>query len=176
MKRIVYFLAYGAAVLTTLFALALPVKILPIFVSFVGALDLKIAPWFSGGEVAWVLDRGSHQIKVYHPVYPALVGEGKKGFVQLVWQPRGALPLTVQEAIDLNRDGSVDCEISFPNPASEEAVPLLTVIPKSPWVLPVQNSPTTSLSEVLIEKGREAIFIRIPVLKRDSSGTDYFRR
>lgn len=169
MKRIVYFLAYGTAVLTVLFALALPIKILPIFVSFVGTLDLRIAPWFSGGEVAWVMDLGSHQIKVYHPVYPALVGEGKKGFVQLVWQPKSALPLKVQDAIDLNRDGSLDCEISFSNPADEKALPLLTVNPKSAWVLPVQNSRTTSLSEVLIEKGRDAIFVRIPVLKRDSS-------
>ena len=57
MNRIVYFLAYGAALLTVLFALALPMKILPIFVSAVGVLDLKIAPWFSGGEKAFMIDR-----------------------------------------------------------------------------------------------------------------------
>jgi len=169
MKRIVYLLTYGTAVLTVLFALALPIKVMPFFLSVVGALDLKIAPWFSGGEKAFVIDRGSHQITVYHPVYPSLIGEGSKGFVQLVWQPRSALPSRVQEAIDLNRDGIIDCQISFPNPPAETARPVLTVIPKSLWVLPVQNSPTTSLSEVLIEKGRDAIFVRIPVLKRDSS-------
>jgi hypothetical protein len=165
MKRTIHFLAYGIALLTVFFALALPIKVMPAFLSVVGALHLKIAPWFSGGEKAFVIDRGSHQITVYHPVYPALVGEGKKGFVQLVWQPRSALPVKVQEAIDLNRDGRVDCEISFSNPASEKGGSLLTVTPKSPWVLPVQNSPTTSLSEVLIEKGRDAIFIRVPIRK-----------
>lgn len=169
MKRTIHFLAYGIALLTVLFALALPVKVMPAFLSLVGALHLKIAPWFSGGEKAFVIDRGSHQITVYHPVYPALVGEGEKGFVQLVWQPRSALPLKVQEAIDLNRDGRVDCEISFSNPASEKEVSLLTVIPKSPWVLPVQDSPTTSLSAVLIEKGRDAIFVRVPIRKMGSS-------
>jgi hypothetical protein len=165
MKRTIHFLAYGIALLTVLFSLALPIRVMPAFLSVVGALDLKIAPWFSGGEKAFVIDRGSHQITVYHPVYPALIGEGEKGFVQLVWQPKSALPLKVQEAIDLNRDGRVDCEISFSNPSSDKGVPLLTVIPKSPWVLPVQNSPTTSLSEVLIVKGRDAIFVRVPVRK-----------
>ena len=169
MKRTIHFLAYGIALLTVLFALALPVKVMPAFLSLLGALDLKIAPWFSGGEKAFVIDRGSHQITVYHPVYPALVGEGKKGFVQLVWQPRSALSVKVHEAIDLNRDGRVDCEISFSNPASEKEVSLLTVIPKSPWVLPVQDSPTTSLSAVLIEKGRDAIFVRVPIRKMGSS-------
>ena len=166
MKRLVRYLAYGAAVLTVAFAVALPIKVMPKFLSLVGSLDLKIAPWFSGGEVAFVLDRGNYQIKVFHPVYPALVGEGEKGFVQLVWQPRMVLPLQVQDSIDLDRDGSVDCEISFSNPGDEKTVPLLTVVPRSPWVLPVQNSPTLSLGGVLIEKGRNEIFVRIPIKKR----------
>jgi hypothetical protein len=168
MKRLVLFLGYGAAVLTVLFALALPIKVLPIFLSVVNAMNLKIAPWFSGGEVAFMIDRGSHQIKVYRPVYPALFGEGSKGFVQLVWQPRSALPPQVQDSIDLNRDGIIDCQISFPNPTAETDRPVLTVIPKSPWVLPVQSSPTTSL-EVLIERGRDAIFVRVPIIKMGSS-------
>jgi len=169
MKRTIHFLAYGSAVLTVLFALALPIKVMPFFLSVLGALELKIAPWFSGGEVAFVIDRGSHQITVYHPVYPALIGEGSKGFVQLVWQPRSALPSRVQEAIDLNRDGIIDCQISFPNPTAETAPLVLTVIPKSPWVLPVHSSPTTSLEAVLIEKGRDAIFVRVPIRKMGSS-------
>lgn len=169
MKRIIHCCAYGAAILTVLFAVALPIRLMPMFLSLVGALDLKIAPWFSGGEKAFVINRGSYQIQVYYPVYPSLVGEGEKGFVQLVWWPRNALPVRVQHSLDLNHDGTMDCEISFSNPASEKEVSLLTVIPKSPWVLPVQNSPTTSLSEVLIEKGRDAIFVRVPVRKMGSS-------
>jgi len=155
--------------LTILFALVLPIKVLPIFVSAVRALDLKIAPRFSGGEVAFIIDRGTYQIKVYHPVYPALVGEGSEGFVQLIWQPVSALPSEVQDALDLDRDGNVDCEISIFNPSAKGAAPLLTVIPKSPWVLPVQNSRTTSLEKVVIEKGQDAIFVRIPLRKQGTS-------
>ncbi len=169
MKRVVPILAYGAAIFTILFALALPIKVLPIFLSAVEALDLRIAPWFSGGEVAFLIDRGSHQIKVYHPVYPALFGEGSKGFVQVVWQPRSGLPSRVQEAIDLNRDGSVDCEVLFSNPRDERVAPRLTVDPKSAWVLPVHNSPTISFEGVLIEKVQDAMFVRIPIRKMPSS-------
>ncbi len=169
MKRLIHYLAYGVAILTIFFALALPIKILPIFVSGVRALDLRIAPWFSGGEGAFVIDRGGYQIKVYRPIYPALVGEGSKGFVQFVWQPKGALPSEIQETLDLDRDGKADCEISISN-IPEGGQPLLTVIPKSSWVLPVHRSRTTSLDEVLVERGRDALFVRIPVEKTGLPG------
>lgn len=164
MKRLIVFLGYAAAGLTIVFALLLPIKGLPFFVTGVKALDLKIAPWFSGGDVAVIIDRGSYHIKVYRPTYPALIGEGPKGFVQLVWEPRSALPSRVEEAIDLNRDGIVDCEISFTNPP-DPAPPVLSVKPKSPWVSVVYHSKTTSLEGVLIEKVKDAIFVRIPIQK-----------
>jgi hypothetical protein len=151
--------------LTILFALALPLRGFPIFLSAVANLNLKIAPWFSGGEIAREIDRGDYQIKVYHPVYPALVREGQKGFIQLEWRPRSALPPRVQEAIDLNGDGTVDCEISFSNAPGEAGPPLLTVKPKTPWVSPVQDSPTASLEGVLVERVKDAMFVRIPVKK-----------
>ena len=174
MKRLIIFLGYGAASLTILFALALPIKGFPVFLSALGSLNLKIAPWFSGGEVAFVIDRGSYQIKVFHPVYPALVGEGAKGFVQVVWQPRSALPSHVREAIDLNRDGTVDCEISFSNPPGEESAPMLTVVPRSSWVSPVHDSPTRALGGlspggVLVERVKDAMFVRIPIQKMGPS-------
>ena len=78
MKRLILFLAYGAAALTILFALVLPIKGFPVFLSALGSLNLKIAPWFSGGEVAFVIDRGSHQIKVFHPVFQRWWGRGQK--------------------------------------------------------------------------------------------------
>jgi hypothetical protein len=160
-----HFLGYAAAALTVLLALALPIKGFPLFLSALGGLNLKIAPWFSGGEEAIVMDRGGYRIKVYHPVYPALVGEGEKGFVQVVWQPRSALPAQVQEMVDLNGDGTVDCEVSFSNPPGETGPPLLTVNPKAPWVSPVQDSPTRSFEGVLVERVKDAMYVRIPVKK-----------
>ena len=165
MKRMILFFGYGAAALTVLFAVLLPIKVLPLFLSAVTALDLKIAPWISGGETAFSIDRGSYQIKVYRPVFPALIGEGSEGFVQLVWQPRSALPARVQEEIDLNGDGTVDGVISFSNPPGDQEPPVLSVDPRSPWILPVQNVKTESLGGVLIEKVRDAIFVRIPIRK-----------
>ncbi len=165
MKRLVSFLAYGAAVLTILLAVALPIKVLPIFLSVVAALDLKIAPLYSGGKVDFVIDRGTHQIEVYHPVFPALIGEGSKGFVQLVWKPRSALPSEVKDEIDLNRDGAIDLEILFTNPPGDSPAPVMTVHPRSSWVKRVAQSPTLSLETVLIEKVGDSTFIRIPLQK-----------
>ncbi len=163
MKRLVSYLGYGAAVLTVLFAVALPIKLFPIFLSAVGALDLKIAPWFSDGEVAYVIDRGSHQIKVFRPAYPALVGEGSQGFVQLVWEPRSALPSQVQDTIDLNHDGIADCEISFSNPSDQAVKPVFTVVPKSSWVFPVHDSVTHMREGILVERVQNSMFVRIPI-------------
>jgi hypothetical protein len=165
MKRVIHFLGYAAAALTVLFALILPIKGFPVFLSALDSLGLKIAPWFSGGEVAFVIDRGNYQNQVFHPVYPALAGEGSKGFVQVVWQARSALRSHVREAIDLNRDGTVDCEISFSNPPGEGSAPVLTVVPQSPWVSPVHDSPTTSFEGALVERVKDAMFVRIPVRK-----------
>jgi len=169
MKRIIHFLAYTAAVLTILFSIALPFKILPVFVTAVRAMNLRIAPWFSGGEAAFVIDRGPYKIKVNRPVYPALVGEGSKGFIQLSFTPRAGLPPQIEDSIDLNRDGTVDCDISISNVANPSADARMTVTPKSAWVLPVRNSKTTSLDEVLIEKGKDAVYVRIPVRKPSAS-------
>jgi hypothetical protein len=169
MKRLILFLGYGAAVLTVLFALALPIKVFPILLSVVGTLDLKIAPWYSGGEVAYVIDRGGHQIKVFRPVYPALIGEGSRGFVQLVWEPKSALPSQVQDMIDLNHDGIADCEISFSNPSDEAVKPVFSVTPKSPWVFPVHNSRTHMREGILIERVRDSMFVRIPIRRMGPS-------
>jgi len=73
------------------------------------------------------------------------------------------LPSQVQDSIDLNRDGTVDCVISFSNPLGEEDAPVITVDPKSPWVFPSHNSKTASLEGVLIEKVKDAMFVRIPI-------------
>jgi hypothetical protein len=169
MKRLIPCLAYGAAGLMILIALVLPVRGFPVILSALGSLNLKIAPWFSGGKEAFVIDRSGYRIQVYHPVYPALVGEGPKGFVQLVWSPRSALPSMVRDSIDLNGDGTEDCEISFSNPSGEAAKPVLSVNPQSPWVSPVFNSPTTSFEGVLVERVKDAMFIRIPVKKMGPS-------
>jgi hypothetical protein len=165
MKRFFSGMAYGAAVLTILFALALPIKILPIFLSIVEAMNLKISPLYSGGELAFVIEREGHCIEVFRPVFPALIGEGSQGFVQMVWTPRNTLPAEVHETIDFNRDGIIDMDIAFTNPPGNSPAPVLTVYPRSPWVKAVHQSATTSFAEVLIEKVGNSMYIRVPLQK-----------
>jgi hypothetical protein len=77
------------------------------------ATGIKVSPWFSGAEVVHTVDHGAYKTYIHRPVFDALIGEKKEGFMQLNWEPYAGLPSVVQEAIDYNGDGKEDFLITL---------------------------------------------------------------
>src|SRR5512136_1900572 len=63
--------------------------------SFISATGLKTSANWTGGEVAQTIDHGTYQTEVHRPVFDALIGERRQGFVQVAWRPPEALPARI---------------------------------------------------------------------------------
>jgi hypothetical protein len=81
--------------------------------TLVAVTGLKVSPWFSGGEVAYTVDHDQYETRIHAPVFQALIGERKEGFVQVDWAPSAALPVTIHEEIDYDQDGVADFGVEF---------------------------------------------------------------
>jgi hypothetical protein len=80
---------------------------------FIEATGLKTSANWTGGEVAQTLDHGTYRTEVHRPVFDALFGERKEGFVQVAWQPADGLPARIDEEIDTDADGRADFRIEL---------------------------------------------------------------
>jgi len=88
--------------------------------TFATTTGLTVNPRYSGGKVVSVIDHGAYQTSIHRPVFDALIGQTKDGFVQINWAPSAGLPPTIREAIDYDRDGREDFIITL-NTATGEA-------------------------------------------------------
>lgn len=98
------------------------------------AAGLKTAANWTGGEVVQTLQHGTYQTEVHRPVFDALIGEHKKGFVQVAWRPADALPARIDEEIDADADGQADFRIEL-DTVTEQA----SLTPYSPNVIELQG-------------------------------------
>ena len=85
----------------------------PLAEGLVKVTGVVISPWITGGEVSQTIAHGAYDTRVYQPVFDALIGERREGFVQIVWGPADALPETIVEDIDYNSDGQADFQVSL---------------------------------------------------------------
>lgn len=76
---------------------------------------MKLDPVYSGGAVVKTYPADSVLIEVHEPVFSALIGESKNGFIQIKFRPdttggrtAATLPETITEKIDYNSDGVND--------------------------------------------------------------------
>ena len=99
------------------------------------ATGLTVSPWFSGGEIVRMIDHGTYKTYIHRPVFDALIGERREGFIQLNWEPFAGLPPVIQEKIDYNSDNREDFLITL-NTKTGEA----SLASNNPAVLPVQQS------------------------------------
>ena len=117
-----------AALGYTLAALALPI-VLATFVgmsswesALVKATGVRVSPWFTGGEVVARISHGPYETRIHEPVFQALIGERKEGFVQLVVAPAESLPGVVDETVDYDLDGSADFRLRLDTAADTAGV------------------------------------------------------
>lgn len=79
---------------------------------------MKINEWHSGGEVVKEIKMENYTLNIRKPVFNALIGERKKGFVQIDWI--GVLPEMLNDTIDYDNDNKNDFVIQI-NTVTEQS-------------------------------------------------------
>jgi hypothetical protein len=103
----------------TLAALGLPAILVMLFGLgnwmnlLVNATGVQISPWETGGPVAFQVERSGYRLDIHQPVFMALIGEKRTGFIQVDWQPPAGVPEQVDEAVDYDHDGTTDFHITW---------------------------------------------------------------
>jgi hypothetical protein len=70
--------------------------------------------------VARTIEHAGYTLTVYEPVRPRLLQRGGP-FVQVTFAPANALPVAMDEAIDLDGDGQPDARVRFAVPQDANA-------------------------------------------------------
>lgn len=113
MKKLQSFVGYFWAVIALVIAPATFLGYHYFARTLADTTGMKINPRFSGGEVVEVVDHGAYKTSIHRPVFDALVGQTKEGFVQIRWDPAAGLPAVIHEKIDFNTDGREDFTITL---------------------------------------------------------------
>jgi hypothetical protein len=71
---------------------------------------LHISPLYTGGEVRYHSIQNGYQVAIHEPVFAALIGESKEGFVQVDFGPKSTIGL-IDAAIDYDNDGEPDFHV-----------------------------------------------------------------
>lgn len=83
---------------------------------------MKVDPAMSGGEVAYTYLSSGLNIQINNPVFSALIGESKRGFVQVEFHPDtlsaaslsvSEIPGTISETIDYDQDQVSDFTLNI---------------------------------------------------------------
>jgi hypothetical protein len=101
---------------------------------FLAATGLKTSANWTGGEVTQTIDHENYRTEVHRPVFDALIGKRREGFVQVAWRPADALPARIDEEIDAEADGQADFRVELDTGARKA-----TVTPFSPDVMELQG-------------------------------------
>jgi hypothetical protein len=93
---------------------------------FVSSTGLTVSPWFSGDVVARTVERDGYETRIHRPVFQALIGERREGFVQVDWGPLDTLPAQVDEEVDFDGDGQVDFRVVLDTASGQATLTPLT--------------------------------------------------
>jgi hypothetical protein len=99
------------------------------------ATGVTVNPRYSGGEIIKTVDHGNYTTAIHRPVFDALIGQTKEGFIQINWEQAAGLPPVIKEGFDYNSDGKEDFIITL-NTSTGEA----TLAKNNPNVLGIEKS------------------------------------
>ena len=155
MAKLKSVLGYTVATLSILIMIvsAMAVRALGLGAPLVSATGLKTSANWSGGEVVQTIEHGAYRTEVHRPVFDALIGERKEGFVQVAWRPPDALPARIDEEIDADADGRADFRIEL-----ETATRQASLTPYSAYVIDLQGVyrlPETLAIRVRLKNSRQ---------------------
>jgi hypothetical protein len=86
------------------------------------ATGITVSPWYTGGEIVRTIDHGTYKTYIHRPVFDALIGERKEGFIQLNWEPFAGLPPVIRETIDYNGDNREDFLVTLDTKTGDTAL------------------------------------------------------
>ncbi len=140
MAKLKSFLGYSVAALCIPIMMAavlgprVPIVGRAVIFGFLSATGLEHSANWTGGEVVQTLEHGTYRTEVHRPVFDALFGEHKEGFVQVGWAPPDALPARIDEEIDADADGRADFRIEL-DTGTRQA----TLTPYTPQVIDLEG-------------------------------------
>ena len=135
MKKLKSFLGYTWAVAAIIITLATFLGYNYFSRTLAVATGVTVNPWYSGGEIMKIVDHGNYKTAIHRPVFDALIGQTKEGFIQINWEPAAGLPQVVKESFDYNGDGKEDFVVTL-NTSTGEA----TLAKNNPNVLGIEKS------------------------------------
>jgi hypothetical protein len=80
---------------------------------------LVLSPRFTGGAVVSKIDHGTYTTSIHEPVFERLFGHSRNGFVQVDWGRKAAVPVSIDEEIDFDADGTPDFRIQWDRPSGK---------------------------------------------------------
>jgi hypothetical protein len=122
MKKLKSFLGYTWAVAAIIIALATFFGYDYFSRTLAALTGVTINPRYSGGEIMKTIDHGDYKIAIHRPVFDALIGQTKEGFIQINWEPAAGLPPVISEGIDYNADGKDDFVVTLDTGTGETAI------------------------------------------------------
>jgi len=162
MLRLKAVLGYTGAVLTVVAMLVMPFVLFPLFERGVAATGVVVDPVYTGGAIARVVTKDGYRILVNQPVRSRALLARPAAFVQLAWEPAGALPARITDEVDLDGDGRADLTACFEVPADTTAELFVDVTPAGGMVLPLHRGSRGSFSALIARVG-DRIVVRVPL-------------
>lgn len=126
MKKIKSIIGYSWAVISFLFILILFPALGPLSSGLSRLPFMKVNAKYSGGEKAYSVVQKDDTLTVYKPVFEALTGSSKNGFVQVRWDGKFQFPHS--DTIALSQNQPADFIIKFNN--DKDAPKITSLNPK----------------------------------------------